>query len=127
MCGAAIAGGGGYGDPVEGFELHVAEEGGSLTQDQMIDNWALGGAEWQNLDGKAEFGRNQPLVMICSFYKTILYQDRRKKWYDNKKAEWQTYYDNIGKDSKPSLDIPDKPPRQQTFYDSSNPNEAWKD
>ena len=45
MCGAAIAGAGGYGDPVSGYELQVAEEGGTLTKDQMIDNWALGGGD----------------------------------------------------------------------------------
>ena len=125
MCGAAIAGAGGYGDPVSGYELHVAEEGGTLTKDQMIDNWALGGGD--EPDWGIDTGRNKPFGQIGSFYKSILYQDRRKKWYDNKKSEWQTYYDNIGKDSTPSLDIPDKQPRKDIFYDSSNPNEVWKD
>ena len=37
--------------------------------------------------------------------------------YQNK-SEWQTYYDNIGKDSESSLDIPDKTPKKQTFYGS---------
>ncbi len=128
MCGGAVAQRTKYNssDAVSGYTLHVAEEGKTLTRDQQRENWALGGADEpeyfkDTILGSGQRGYN----IVGGLVKDSMRSNLRKTWYDNRKAEWNKYYANIGKDYEPSLDIPDRSSKEQKFYGSDG--STWKD
>ena len=128
MCGGAVAQRTKYNssDAVSGYTLHVAEEGQTLSREQQRENWALGGAdEPEYFKSTTLLGSDQRgLSLVGNMFKESMRSQIRTKWYDDRKADWNKYYANIGKDYKPSLEISSEP-REQRFYGSDG--STWKD
>jgi len=128
MCGGSAAPRTKYNssEAVSGYSLHVAKEGETLTRDQQRENWALGGAaEPEYFKETTLGGGGRGFTIIGNLVKDSMRSSIRQKWYNDRKAEWNDYYANIGKDSKPSLEIPDRSSQQKRFYGSDG--STWRD